>query len=330
MRNKGALALAVLIAISGVVFLVHRLANGSPRTTAPADVGDSQTLSFAHTTVPVEGADSAASTHPVVPAGLADSGASESTHVAPMRQFTRPAVPQMNPYAVVRDGICVPSNTLDQEKSSRQKWEALLHDPFWRSIFVGVNPEEFSLVKTSLPLDRYVAYWKMKNGQLIHWTGKKVLIPAGTRVFTDRKGHMYLCACGNQVAAVLPATLSATVLPPEQEPPVANLVPLEPEPFSVAPVDLPPENLVPPADSPTPPPSDESGPIPPIPPIFVPLDGEPGPELPPNPPPNPPPQPPAVPEPGTLSLILVGFGASIASIVVRRRSRQSVSSSTDD
>ena len=174
MRIKGALVLlAILVAIAGVSFFVYRLAKGSPRKTAHAGLTDPETLVF---------------THPAAPAGVADARTLVSTQVAPMQSFARPAVPRMNPYAVVRGGICVSSNVPHQEKASREKWEALLRDPSWQSIFSGVNPEEFSLVRTSMPLDRYVAYWKMANGQLIHWTGKEIRIPAGTRVFTDSRG----------------------------------------------------------------------------------------------------------------------------------------------
>ena len=325
MRKKGALAFfAISVAIAGVSFLAYRVANRSPRTTARAGVADSGTSPF---------------THEAAAAGVADSVTLKSIQVSSTRPAARPAFPRTNPYAVVRDGICVPRNAPDQEKASREKWKALLRDPFWQSIFSGVDPEEFSLVTTSLPLDRYVAYWKMEKGQLIHWTGKKIVIPAGTRVLTDERGHMYLCACGNQVAAVLPATGVATILEPELEPPVAYLVPPEPEPFSVIPSDLaaqtPVAPPVTPAEFATLPPYDESGPFLPIPPIFVPLDGAPGPGPPPQPPPGPPPQtppgpppgpppepppqPPVVPEPGTISLILIGVGASI---LARRQRKQ--------
>ena len=312
MRNRGTLAfLAILVTIAGVSFWAYRVVNRSPRTTALADAADSATFP---------------STDEAAPAGKAPSGALASTQGVPARPFARSAVLQMNQYAVVRDGICVPSNAPDQERASREKWEALLRDPFWQSIFSGVNPAKFSLIKTSLSLDRHVAYWKMENGQVIHWTGKEIRIPAGTRVFTDGRGHMYLCACGNQVAAVLPESVIATVLAPEQEPPVEYLVPPEPEPFSVIPRDLPAETPAAPPGLPAPP-DDGSGPIPPVPPIFVPLGGEPGPgpgpeppPLPPPPlPPQPPPQPPVVPEPGTLTLILIGCGASI---VARRHWKQ--------
>ena len=286
MRNKGALAFfAILVAIAGVSFLVYRLANRPPRTTARAGLADSGTSPL---------------TPDAAPAAVADSVILAATQVASTRPSVRPAFPRTNPYAIVRDGICVSSNAPDQEKASRQKWEALLRDPFWRSIFSGVNPEEFSLVKTSLPLDRYVAYWKMENQQLIHWTGKKILVPAGTRVLTDGRGRMYLCACGNQVAAVLPATDLAKVLTPEQEPPVAYLVPPEPEPFFVIPREVPAETPVVPSEFATTPPYDKSDPLFPMAPIYVPLDGEPGPGPPPGPPPQPPPGPPPQPPPGHL------------------------------
>jgi hypothetical protein len=329
MRNKGTLAmLAILLTIGGVSFFVYRLTNRL-RISAPVGVHNSGALPSTYAAAP-GASGSLASSNAAASAGVADSGTVASNKLAPMRPTLRPAVPRMNPYAVVRDGICVPSNTPDPEKASRQKWEALLRDPFWQSIFAGVNPEEFTLVKTSLPQARHVAYWKMEKGQLIHWTGKKILIPAGTRVFTDSKGHMYLCACGNQVAAVLPATMSETVLGPEQEPPVAYLVPPEPEPFSVTsrelpgetPVAQPPELAQPPALAP-PSPYDGSEPIIPIPPIFVPLGGEPGPgpppPLPPEPPPSPEPPPPVIPEPGTLSLVLIGFGATILACRYRKQ-----------
>jgi hypothetical protein len=303
MRNKGALTFfAILVGIAGISLLGYRLANRSPRITAPAGVAGSATFP---------------STNEAAAAGQAASGTTASTQVAPTRPSVRPAFPRMNPYAVVRDGICVPSNAPDQEKASQQKWEALLRDPFWQSIFSGVNPEQFSLVKTSLPLDRYVAYWKAVRGRVIHWTGKKIRIPSGTRVFTDGRGHMYLCACGNQVAAVLPGSVTATVLEPEQEPPVAYLVPPEPEPFSVLPRELPAETRAAPPGLATTAPYDGSEPVFPVPPIFVPLGGGLGPG--PEPPPEPPPQPPVVPEPGTLTLILIGC---CASIVARRHRKQ--------
>jgi hypothetical protein len=228
----------------------------------------------------------------------------------------------VNPYAVIRSGICVPSNAPGQEKASRKKWEELLRDPYWQSVFSGVNPDRFHLVQTSLALQRYVNYWKMENGQVIHWTGKKISIPSGTRVFTDGQGAMYLCACGNQVAAVLPPGKSGTVLPAEDEPPTAYLVPPEPEPYPDIPGELSGETLtlMAPPEVATTLPDNESElipPIPPIPPIFVggplPLSSGPGPI------PGPPSEPPATPEPNTLSLILIGLGASIVAGRHRKR-----------
>ncbi len=310
--------MAILLAIAGVSFFVYRLTN-RPRIAAPAGVSNFETLTSTYAAARGLLADSGTlpSSHAAAPSGVADSGTFASFRMTPMLRSGPPRVPPVNPYAVVRGGICVPSNAPDEESASRKKWEALLRDSFWGSIFLGVNPEEFSLVKTSLPLHRYVAYWKMEKGQLIHWTGKKILIPAGTRVFADGRSHMYLCACGNQVAAVVPPTMPATVLPPDQEPPVAYLVPSEPELFSVISRELPGETPVVQSPKLAPPTYDGPEPIFSIPPIFVPLGGEPGP--PPGPPPEPP-QPPVIPEPGTLSLILIGLGASI--LARRHRKRQ--------
>src|SRR5208337_3912524 len=164
---------------------------------------------------------------PAAPSGDGDLGPSAFTGTAPKPRSASPAVARVNPYAVVRSGICVPSNASGQEKASRKKWQELLRDPYWQSVFSGVDPDRFHLVKTSLPLERYVNYWKMENGQAIHWTGKKISIPTGTRVFTDGRGEMYLCACGNQVAAVLPPGKQDTVLPAEDQPSAAYLVPPE-------------------------------------------------------------------------------------------------------
>lgn len=186
------------------------------------------------------------------------------------------AVRSANPYAVVQGGICVPSNIPDQEQTSRKKWEALLRDPFWQSVFDGTNPESFSMVTTRVAMRRYVTYSKMKNGQLIHWTGKKILIPARTRVFANTRGDMYLCACGNRVAELLPPGAASSLLPLEEEPPTQYLVPPEPEPI----------------------PFDQTD--------WIPLVG--------------PKQTPPIPEPSTLSLILVGLG-SVAALAGRKRGR---------
>jgi len=225
----------------------------------------------------------------------------------------------VSPYAVVLHGICVPSNDPDQQKASRKKWEALLRDAFWQSAFSGVNPEEFYLVKTSLPLHRYVTYRKMENGQEIHWTGRKILIPAGTRVFTDGQGDMYLCTCGNQVAAALPPRMQGTVLPPEEEPPVAYLVPLEPEPFPGIPRGLPGATPLAPPEVATATHSNESESILPTPPIF---EGGPSPweNWPrPGPNPKPPSHPVAVPESSTFSLIPIAFCAIILALYFSKR-----------
>jgi hypothetical protein len=311
MRMKRAMALvAILIAIAVVSFLVYRRANRL-RTDSPTGVADSGT--------------------PAAPAGEGGLGTSVFTDAAPKPRSASPtapktnpdaAVPRVNPYAVIRSGICVPSNAPGQEKASRKKWEELLRDPYWQSVFSGVNPDRFHLVQTSLALQRYVNYWKMENGQVIHWTGKKISIPSGTRVFTDGQGAMYLCACGNQVAAVLPPGKSGTVLPAEDEPPTAYLVPPEPEPYPDIPGELSGETLtlMAPPEVATTLPDNESElipPIPPIPPIFVggplPLSSGPGPI------PGPPSEPPATPEPDTLSLILIGLGASIVAGRHRKR-----------
>jgi hypothetical protein len=324
MRRKTALALvATLMVLAGASFLVYRLAN-RPRTRASSGAADLGTLAFTN-------------------AASSQGSASQAVH-----KVNRSAVPRVNPYAVVRHGICVPSNVPNQEDASRKKWEALLKDPVWQAIFSGVNPEEFSLVETSLPLHRYVTYWKLKDGKAIHWTGKKILIPAGTRVFADRRGDMYLCACGNQVAAVLPPTLHGMVLPPGEEPPMAYLVPPAPEPYPdinlefpgetlalMAPPEVatPPYNeaeLIPPSPPRTTPPA-PTGPTTPIvpttpillggssppgsgpgsgPPGSGPGSGPPG-GGPGSGPPGPPSTPPVTPEPGTFSLILIGLGACI-------------------
>ena len=170
--------------------------------------------------------------HAAGPAGAADLASLAFTSPSSdAPKVNKSNVSRVNPYAVVRHGICVPSNVANQTEESRKKWEALLRDPLWQSIFSGVNPEEYQLIKTSLPLQRYVTYWKLKDGKTIHWTGKKLLIPAGTAAFTDKQGDMYLCACGNQVAAVIPPAKAGTILPPGEEPPAAYLVPPEPEPY---------------------------------------------------------------------------------------------------
>jgi PEP-CTERM motif len=228
-------------------------------------------------------------------------------------------IPRANPYAVVRHGICVPSDAPDQEEASRKKWEALLGDPFWQSIFSGVDPENFHLEKTSLALDRYVTYWKMEKGHLIHWTGKKVLIPAGTRVFANRQGDMYLCACGNRVAAVLPSV--STVLPLEDEPPVAFLVPSELGLFPVVPEGLSGTTRVPPPEPPIVATTLPGGGLELYPPAPILVGGSPPPvRLPGGGPVVPVPNvPPVVPEPGTLSLTLIGIGASILARYRRNR-----------
>jgi hypothetical protein len=254
----------------------------------------------------------------------------------------------VNPYAVVRGGICVPSSATGQEEASRKKWQDLLRDPYWQSVYSGVDPDRFHLVKTSLPLDRYVNYWKVENGLVIHWTGKRISIPTGTRVFTDGQGAMYLCACGNQVAAILPPGKQKTVLPAGDEPPTAYLVPPEVESGSESLGELSEETpaLLASSGMASAPPFDESQSMPPgpsTPPIFIggpstqggapgsPIGpgqpgGPPG-NSPGNPagnpsgnPPGDPGDPPVVPEPGTLSLILLGLGAS--AVARRRRTRQ--------
>ena len=297
MRNKRVLAfVTMLIAVAFLVFLgVDR-----QRTVAPTRIADSEvtpgTLAFDYAALSQRSA--------------ARSGGRSGS------QSAQPAVARVSPYSVVRYGICVPGNAPNQEEESRKKWEALLQDPFWQSIFAGVYPEKFHLETTRLPMYRYVTYWKMEKGQLIHWTGRKILIRAGTRLFTDGKGEMFLCACGNQVATVLPPKAPGTILPPEDEPRVADLVPPEPGPLPLTPEAVPgmPPLVVPPELVMDPP----YGPawITPTPPIFAggpPAGGGPGPV------PAPPVQPPVVPEPGTLSLILIGFGAGIVECHCRRR-----------
>lgn len=289
MKRKRVLTLAVvLIVVAGISFQLYRRTNRQ-RSVAATGAADSGLSSLSSTAL------------------VSKSEALKERPAVRVSQSATQARLRVNPYAVVRQGICVPANTPHQEVESRKKWEALLRDPFWQSIFSGVNPENFSLVKTSLPLHRYVTYWKMEKGQLIHWTGRKVLIPAGTRVFSDGRGHMYLCACGNQVATVVPPRMTTTVLPDPDEPPVAYLVPATPEAFPViaqGPTGVVP--LAPPQLASAPPPYD--GWIAPIPPPILEAGG-------PSPPgsgpgPNPPPVPlPVVPEPGTFSLILIGLGA---------------------
>lgn len=298
MRNKRVLALvAMLIAVAGVSFLVFWGVDRQ-RTVASAGMADSGvspgTLAFDYAALSQQSA--------------ARSGA----------QSAKPAVARVNPYSVVRHGICVPGNAPNQEEESRKKWEALLQDPFWQSIFAGVYPEKFHLETTRLAMYRYVTYWKMEKGQLIHWTGRKILIRAGTRLFTDGKGEMFLCACGNQVAAVLPPKAPGTILPPEEEPPVAYLVPPEPDPLPLIPEGVPSRfPLVAPPELVRAPPY--GGPVwsLPPPPIFVggspPGGGR-------EPVPPTPVQPPVVPEPGTLSLTLIGLGACV--VERRRRKRQ--------
>jgi hypothetical protein len=315
MRKKTALALvAMLMALAGASFLVYRWAN-RPRTGASTGITGSGTTAAS---TGVAGLETSA---------FADAAPMPRSAAAAASRANPNAVSRVNPYAVVRHGICAPSNVPDQKEASRKKWEALLRDPLWQSIFSGVNPEEFDLEKTSLPLNRYVTYWKMVNGQAIHWTGRKILIPAGTRVFAGKRGDMYLCACGNQIAAVLPPTMSGTVLPPamsgtvlppEEEPSVAYLVPPEPEPNPGSTPEIPGEtpSLFPPTEVATTTPSNESELIPPISsptapitPILLAGSSPPGGgsgtgPIPPN-------EPPVTPEPGTLSLILIGLGASI-------------------
>jgi len=362
MRTKRTIALvAFLIAVAGVSFLIYRWVN-RPRMDAATGIGDSGTA----------------------PPGEGGLGTSVFTNAAPKPRSASPAVAtanpkavvaRVNPYSVVRDGICVPSNAPGQEKASRKKWEELLRDPYWQSVFSGANPDRFHLVKTSLPLERYVNYWKMENGQAIHWTGKKISIPSGTRVFTDGQGAMYLCACGNQVAAVLPPGKQETVLPAEDQPPTAYLVPPEAGSDSESPGDPSEESvaLMAPSGLASPAPLDDSGSMPSgpsTPPMFMggpsgggggspsgsgqpgnpsgnppgnpsgnssgnpsgnPTGNPPGnssgnpPGNPPgNPAGNPPSDPPVVPEPGTLSLILIGLGASA---VARRRHKKGMTNS---
>jgi hypothetical protein len=155
MRMKKALALVVvLLVVAGASFVLYRRAN---RLRADAQMGDSGTTS--------------------APSGDGGLGPAAFTETAPKPRSTSPAnsvanpgaVPRMNQYAVVRSGICAPSNAPGQEKASRKKWEELLRDPYWQSVYSGVNPDKFHLEKTSLQLERYANYWKMENGQVIHW-----------------------------------------------------------------------------------------------------------------------------------------------------------------
>jgi hypothetical protein len=232
MINGKFLALVtMLIAISGVSFFVYKSSSNRIRTAALTSVTGHGALPF--------------------------------TEATQTWRSASPAISRVNPYAVVRGGICARSNVPDQEEASRKKWESLLRDPFWQSIFLGVKPEEFHLIKTSFPLHDYVTYWKMENGQLIHWTGRQILIPAGTRVFS----MIYICACGNQLAAVLPSKSSATVLPPQQEPPLAYLVPPDPEPLSTASQRLSGQPLVPLQERAMPPYNNRAESIPPAPPM---------------------------------------------------------------
>jgi hypothetical protein len=214
MRIRRIFALvAILIAVAGTSLLLHGWAN---RPGPEAALG---------------GADSGAA-----PAGDGGLGTSVFTSTTP-KPRTAPSevsganpkavIARVNPYAVVRSGICVPSSMAGSGKASRQKWEELLRDPYWQAVFSGVNPDRFHLVRTSLPLERYVNYRKMENGQVIHWTGEKISIPAGTRIFADGQGAMYLCASGSQLAAALPPGEQSTVLPAEEQPPEAYLVPPE-------------------------------------------------------------------------------------------------------
>jgi hypothetical protein len=337
MRTKRAVALVViLIAVAAASSLLYRRANRLRADTSPG-IGYSATTDA-----------------PIGAGGLGRSAFTEgapkprSASPAASKEDTGAAIPEVNPYAVVRGGICVPSSATGQEEASRKKWQDLLRDPYWQSVYSGVDPDRFHLVKTSLPLDRYVNYWKMENGQVIHWTGKRISIPTGTRVFTDGQGAMYLCACGNQVAAILPPGKQKTVLPAGDEPPTAYLVPPEVESGSESLGELSEETpaLLASSGMASAPPFDESQSMPPgpsTPPIFIggpstqggapgsPIGpgqpgGPPG-NSPGNPagnpsgnPPGDPGDPPVVPEPGTLSLILLGLGAS--AVARRRRTRQ--------
>ncbi len=193
-----------------------------------------------------------------------------------------------NIYAVVRGGICTTPSTPGEEAASRKKWEALLQDPLWMSVFSSADPRNFHLVRLPHTILRYVTYLKPTNGQLIHWTGKRIRIPAGTRVFTDGRGNMYLCACGNQVSDSLSNAERAKVLVEVEEPPLIDLVPVEPgvilfDELPVKKVKLSPQAPPPltPTKKPVPPPS-------------------------------------VIPEPSPISLLALGLGFFLALFLYRR------------
>src|ERR1700722_16835901 len=132
---KRTLALVgVLIVVAAVSFLAYERANRA-RTDAATGVGGSGS--------------------PTAPAGDGGLGTSVFTEATPKRRYASPAnsnanpkaeVARVNPYSVIQNGICVPSNAPRQEEASRKKWEELLRDPYWQSVFSGANPDRFHLV----------------------------------------------------------------------------------------------------------------------------------------------------------------------------------------
>lgn len=218
----------------------------------------------------------------------------ESEHVF----FTPPDISRpVYAYSVIPGGV----------RSSQEVATESDADPVVREHYADVRTTELRPIVTTVAMRAYVSY---RIGSQVYWTHRPINIPAGEPVLTDGE-HLIRQRCGNRItpAPEFPKVpvdptedpIDATLEAPEPDiPSIPDLAVAVPElPFTpFVPTDLwPGGGLTPP-----PPPGGGTPGGPGGPPVLIPPYGPP-----PSSTPTPPPA--VTPEPGSISLIVIGIGA---------------------
>jgi len=215
------------------------------------------------------------------------------------------------PYSVIPGGIA----------SAKKLQTALRHDPVAATHYANFRVQSARLIRLGEDRRVYVSY---RIADHIYWTRKKVALHAGETLLTDGT-HLVRARCGNRISDV-PAKPTSPSEPPNEvlNRPVQPLLPVMPtdalpgdpvwKDTSTPPLlafDNPPKPNAPGGGGPF---------VPFLPGFPIPCcGGSPGPSPSPGPLPQPYPVPPvATPEPGTLSLLLIGVAGLVSLMKLRR------------
>lgn len=222
--------------------------------------------------------------------GIADGGSQ-------IGRFGHPAdvvLPQrrLYPYSVIPGGV----------QNAQELRSAVAHDPLVAELYANFDISKDRVVRLLKDREVYVSY---RWGGHIYWTKKRLLLRAGETIITDGQ-HEARTRCGNRISEtpMQPVRQDEPTDADLNAPPNFPLLAENSQPSLLLPIDPPAVDPVVPEISMLPPPASPAAYV--IRPAYFPIVGG-GPASFPNIIPPPPPPPVTTPEPGALSLLVLGL-----------------------